>query len=143
MPYSEPRKEATGRSFAEQKQEIYERIQALVWKRGGGRINLEEAREVFDLVMEEAILAASKDGVCRLNRGLGSLKVRHFPKGTRRLPTSEVVDYPARRKIQLDAGQTTLAILAARANAGDSAIRRRLGRAVRDSARRAKNGKGN
>lgn len=132
MPYSEPRKTATGRSFAEQKQEIYERIQTLIRMQTGQRVNLEEAREIFDLVTEEAILAASKDGVCRLNRGLGSLKVRHFSGGTRRLPTGEVVSYPARRKIQFDAGQTTASILEARANAGDAAVRRRLQRAIRD-----------
>ena len=132
MPYGEPRKAATGRSFAEQKQAIYERIQGAVRKHTERRINLDEAREIFDLVSEEMILAASQDGVCRLNRGLGSLKVRHFSGGSRQLPTGERVSYPARRKIQLDAGQTTLAILEAQANAGDSAIRRRLKRAMRD-----------
>ena len=132
MPYGEPRKAATGRSFAEQKQKIYERIQAAVRKQTERRINLDDAREIFDLVTEEMILAASQDGVCRLNRGLGSLKVRHFKGGTRKLPTGERVEYPARRKIQLDAGQTTLSILESLPNAGDSAVRGRLKRAMRD-----------
>lgn len=135
MSYAGPRKAAVGRSFAEQKVEIYERIQGLVKARTGARINQEEAREIFDLVLEEAILAASQDGICRLNRGLGSLKVRHFPGGTRRLPTGDRVEYEARRKIQFDAGLTTLEILRAAGNAGDAAIRRRLRRAMRDFTR--------
>lgn len=135
MPYSAPRTEVAGRSFAEQKQEIYEKIQAMVYKRTGERLNLGGARAIFDLVVEETILAASSDGACRLNRGMGSLKVRSFPGGTRRLPTGEMVKYPARRKIQFDAGQTTLEVMEGAANAGDASIRRRLKYAIRDRLR--------
>lgn len=134
-PYGEPRKQATGRSFAEQKQDIYELIQRQVRDATDRRISLDTAREIFDLVTEEVILAASKDGVCRLNRGLGSVKVRMIPGGTRRLPTGDVVDYDAKRKIQLDAGQTTLAVLDANGNVGDAAVRRRMKRAMRDGLR--------
>lgn len=132
MPYRAPRKEVAGRSFAEQKREIYARIQKLVRSQTGVRSNQDYAREIFDLVIEEVILAAAKDGSCRLNRGLGSLKVRQHPGGTKRLPTGEEVEYPAKRKIQLDAGQTTLAVLAVASNMGDAAIRKRLGTALRD-----------
>lgn len=132
MPYATPRKDVTGRSFAEQKNEIYGRIQTLVRTMTGERINREEARQIFDLSLEEAILAATTDGVCRLNRGMGSLKVKTYDGGTRRLPTGETVAYPEKRKIQLSPGQTTQEVLDAAPNLGDMVIRRRLDYASRD-----------
>lgn len=108
-------REVAGTTYAAQKQDLYRKVRDLVRHHSGGaRINLDQARDVAELVLEQALAAAARDGSFRLHDGLGHLKVRVRPAGRRQLPGGELVEYPAKRVLSFDQGLTGEALVECR-----------------------------
>jgi hypothetical protein len=114
--------EVAGTTYAKEKQAIYKLVQRAVWhltkegvpgKETGFWITLDEARKLFDLVMEEMMASAARCGSFRLPNGLGALKVKQLPGGNKRLPTGEWVDFGARLRMTYEGGLLTRALVEA------------------------------
>lgn len=86
------------------KEAIYTKISEYVKAKTGRRLGKSAGREVFDLVVSEFFGQAVKDGTFRFNQGYGSLHVRDYQAGTRRLPKGREVAFGERRKLRYDEG---------------------------------------
>lgn len=99
------------------KEAIYEKIADWVKTKTDKRIGKTGGRELFDLVVGEIFAAATAtDGSFRFNGGFGSLHVREYQAGERRLPSGETTKFGERKKLRYEEGVVVKALVA---NGGD------------------------
>lgn len=101
---------------ATSKEQIYVLIGDHVKEKTGKRIGKTGGREIFDLVVAQIFAAAAKDGTFRFNGGFGSLHVKDYQAGSRRLPSGETTTFGERSKLRYEEGVVTKALVA---NNGD------------------------
>ncbi len=105
--------DVAGTTYAKEKRNIYALVQRAVGRMTEVQITLAEARQIFDLVMEEAVASAARCGSFRLPNGLGALKTKTIPGGEKKLPTGQTVDFEARTRLTYEGGLLTKALIEA------------------------------
>jgi len=95
---------------------IYAKLDEYVQTKTGKRIGKSGGRILFDTVVEEVFSAAAMTGGFRFNGGFGSLHVKTYAGGTRRLPSGQEVSFGERQKIRYEEGVVTKALVK---NGGD------------------------
>lgn len=95
------------------KEVVYAAIDALITAKTGKRIGKTGGHQVFDLVIETMIAEAVKNGPLRLNRGFGSLHLRKYKAGTRKLPSGKSTTFGDRQKLRYEEGVMTAALVKA------------------------------
>lgn len=100
------------------KEGIYTQIDAWVKTKTGKRIGKTGGREIFDLVTGGVFSAAASEGTFRFNGGFGSLHVKEYQAGERRLPSGQTTKFGKRRKIRYEEGVVVKALVD---NGGDLA----------------------
>lgn len=99
------------------KEAIYEKIAEHVKAKTDKRIGKTGGREIFDLVVSEIFAAATAaDGSFRFNGGFGSLHVREYQAGERRLPNGDTTTFGERKKLRYEEGVVVKALVE---NGGD------------------------
>lgn len=86
------------------KDAIYERLGALVKEMTGKRVGLAGGRKIFDAVVEEVFVEATKEGTFRFNGGYGSMHVKTYAAGSRRLPSGQETTFGERQKLRYEEG---------------------------------------
>lgn len=100
------------------KETIYTKIGDAVKERTGKRIGKTGGREIFDMAVGEIFAAAARDGSFRFNGGFGSLHMKKYQSGTRRLPSGQTTTFGERQKIRYEEGVVVKALVG---NGGDLA----------------------
>lgn len=93
------------------KEQIYVDIGTFVKEKTGKRIGKTGGREIFDLVVASIFAGAAKDGSFRFNAGFGSLHVKNYQAGSRRLPSGDVTTFSERSKVRYEEGVVTKALV--------------------------------
>jgi len=88
----------------EGKDAIYERLGAMVKEMTGKRIGITGGRAIFDKVVEEIFVEATKEGTFRFNGGYGSMHVKTYQAGSRRLPSGQMTTFDERQKLRYEEG---------------------------------------
>jgi len=86
------------------KDAIYERMGAMIKEMTGKRVGMAGGRKVFDKVVEEVFIEAAKEGTFRFNAGFGSLHVKNYGAGERRLPSGQITTFGERQKLRYEEG---------------------------------------
>jgi len=87
------------------KEAIYVKISNHVKEKTGKRIGKTGGRVLFDIVIEEVFAAAAADPAgFRFNGGMGSLHVKTYQAGTRRLPNGTETTFGERQKMRYEEG---------------------------------------
>lgn len=86
------------------KDAIYERVGEMVKEMTGKRIGLSGGRKIFDKVVEEIFVEATKEGTFRFNAGFGSMHVKNYGPGERRLPSGQMTTFGDRQKLRYEEG---------------------------------------
>lgn len=90
------------------------------------------------MAFQETFALAAQDGTVRLNGGFGSLHVRTYQAGERRLPSGETTKFGERQKMRYEEGVLVSALIE---NGGDLALalaaRKKRGEADADAAKPA------
>jgi hypothetical protein len=102
--------EATGEETSA-KEAIYELIAEFVKSKTDKRIGKSGGRIIFDLVVDNVFAAAAKDGTFRFNGGFGSLHVRQYGAGSRRLPSGQQTTFGEREKLRYEQGVVVTALI--------------------------------
>lgn len=86
------------------KEKIYIAIDAYVKDKTGKRIGKSGGRIVFDMVVAAMFEHAVTLGSLRFNAGYGSLKVKTYSAGSRRLPSGTITKFDTRKKLRYEEG---------------------------------------
>lgn len=86
------------------KDAIYERLGEMVKEMTGKRVGLSGGRKIFDKVVEEIFVEATKEGTFRFNAGFGSMHVKNYGPGERRLPSGQMTTFGDRQKLRYEEG---------------------------------------
>jgi len=121
---------------------IYEKVDAFVKEKTGKRIGKTGGREIFDMVINEMFALAAREGTARFNGGFGSLHVREYQAGSRRLPSGATTTFGEREKLRYEEGVVVKALVANKGNL-EEALKARGSRAPKegDAAKPAKEAK--
>lgn len=96
--------EATPKEPLVGKDAIYARLGEFVKELTGKRIGKTGGRKVFDKVVEEIFVEATKEGTFRFNGGYGSMHVKTYSAGSRRLPSGQETVFGERQKLRYEEG---------------------------------------
>jgi hypothetical protein len=88
----------------EGKDAIYERLGSMVKEMTGKRIGITGGRAIFDKVVEEIFVEATKEGTFRFNGGFGSMHIKTYQAGSRRLPSGQMTTFDERQKLRYEEG---------------------------------------
>lgn len=94
------------------KDAIYERLGAMIKEMTGKRVGLAGGRKVFDEVIKEFFVEATKEGTFRFNGGFGSLHVKTYQAGERRLPSGQTTTFGERQKLRYEEGVVVAGLVA-------------------------------
>ena len=86
------------------KEHIYTRIAEYVKEKTGKRIGRTGGREIFDMAVQDIFASAVREGTLRFNGGFGSLHLRTYGSGKRRLPSGIVTTFGERKKMRYEEG---------------------------------------
>jgi len=107
---------ATPAAAPEGKDAIYVQIGDFVKDKTGKRIGKTGGREIFDIVTAEIFALAAREGAFRFNGGFGSLHVKTYQPGTRRLPNGTETTFGVRQKLRYEEGVVTKALVKNKGN---------------------------
>jgi len=93
------------------KDAIYVQIGDFVKEKTGKRIGKTGGREIFDMVVEQIFAAAVRENSFRFNGGFGSLHVKTYQAGTRRLPSGQETTFGERQKVRYEEGVVVKALI--------------------------------
>lgn len=82
----------------------------------GKRIGRSGGRVIFDMVVEQIFAEATRTGAFRFNGGFGSMHLKVYQAGTRRLPSGQETTFGERTKLRYEEGIVVSALVA---NKGD------------------------
>lgn len=102
--------ERTGTSYAAEKAAIYTKLEELLGCEDG------QAREAFDLVVEEVMASAIRVGSFRFNGGHGVLHLHTYTPFAKTLPDHSVRQVQPEPKLRLHSGRMTRALLENKGN---------------------------
>lgn len=94
------------------KEAIYILIGEMVQNKTGKRIGKTGGREIFDTVVSEIFAAAAREQALRFNGGFGSLHVKTYGAGSRRLPSGQETTFGERQKVRYEEGVVVKALIA-------------------------------
>lgn len=117
---AEAKSEGEAAAPLEGKEAIYARLGEMVKEMTGKRIGKSGGRKLFDKVVEEVFVLATKDGTMRFNGGYGSLHVRTYQAGSRRLPNGTETTFGERTKLRYEEGVVVAALVANKGNLGEA-----------------------
>lgn len=100
------------------KDAIYHAVGVQVKELTGKRIGRTGGRKIFDNVVALIFAEATKEGTIRFNAGFGSMHVKTYGAGTRRLPSGQETTFGERQKLRYEEGVVVTALVA---NGGDLA----------------------
>ena len=106
---SEDKKETAAPASA--KDAIYTQIGEFVKEKTGKRIGKTGGREIFDMVVEQVFAAAVREQSFRFNGGFGSLHVKTYQAGSRRLPSGQETTFGERQKLRYEEGVVVKALI--------------------------------
>lgn len=86
------------------KDDIYALIAGVIKEKTGKRVGKAGGREIFDMVVQESFGLAVRQKALRFNGGFGSLHVKDYQAGSRRLPNGDTVTFGERSKLRYDEG---------------------------------------
>ena len=114
------------------KEAIYIKIAEYVKDKTGKRIGKTGGREIFDTVINEVFAAAARDKAFRFNGGFGSMHIKEYKAGERRLPSRQITTFGIRHKLRYEEGVVVKALVE---NGGDltEAIKARGSRVKKDA----------
>lgn len=95
------------------KEHIYTKIAEFVKEKTGKRIGRTGGREIFDLTVNGVFESAVQEGTLRFNGGFGSLHLRTYQAGTRRLPSGNETTFGERQKLRYEEGVMVKALIGA------------------------------
>lgn len=98
------------------KEAIYARLGEMVKEMTNHRVGKSGGRKIFDAVTSEIFAEATKEGTMRFNGGFGSLHVREYKEGSRRLPSGQTTTFGKRRKLRYEEGVVVEALVANKGN---------------------------
>jgi len=98
------------------KEAIYEKIAEFVKTKTGQRIGKSGGRVIFDMVIDNVFAAAAAEGTFRFNGGFGSLHVRTYSAGSRRLPSGQETTFGEREKLRYEQGIVVTALIENKGN---------------------------
>lgn len=114
------------------KELIYAEIGDMVKEMTGKRVGKTGGRKIFDAVVEKIFAEATKAGTFRFNAGFGSLHIKNYQAGSRRLPSGQETTFGERQKLRYEEGVVVsalveskgdlAAVLAARKASGESDV---------------------
>jgi len=87
------------------KEAIYIMIADFVKERTSKNIGKTGGHILFDAITAEVFRIAVEDGYFRYNRGYGSLEIKHYGAGSRRLPSGKEVTFGERDKLRYNQGK--------------------------------------
>jgi len=87
------------------KEGIYIMIADFVKERTSKNIGKTGGHILFDAITAEVFRIAVEDGYFRYNRGYGSLEIKHYGAGSRRLPSGKEVTFGERDKLRYNQGK--------------------------------------
>ena len=87
------------------KEALYVSIAEFVEGKTGKKIGKTGGHELFDL-MVAGVFAAAVNGGFRFNRGYGSMALKTYGAGSRKLPSGQDVTFGERQKLRYEEGQT-------------------------------------
>jgi len=90
---------------------IYIQIGDLVKEKTGKRVGKTGGRDIFDRVVEAIFAAAVREGSFRFNGGFGSLHVKTYQAGSRRLPSGQETTFGVRQKVRYEEGVVVKALI--------------------------------
>lgn len=105
---------------AEGKEAIYVQIGEAVKEMTEKRIGKTGGRKLFDLVVAAVFAEATKMGTFRFNGGFGSLHVRTYGAGKRRLPSGQETTFGERQKLRYEEGVVVAALVSNKGNLADA-----------------------
>ena len=88
----------------EGKELIYSDLGEMVKEMTGKRVGKSGGRKIFDAVVEKIFAEAAEKGSFRFNAGYGSLHVRTYGAGSRRLPSGQTTTFGERKKMRYEEG---------------------------------------
>jgi hypothetical protein len=107
------------------KEAIYDMMAEWVLQKTGKRIGKSGGRHLFDMAVDNIFAAAAKDGAFRFNGGFGSLHVRDYKAGSRRLPSGQETTFGERQKLRYEEGVCVSALIKNPAGGLDEAYKAR------------------
>lgn len=93
------------------KEAIYEQIAEFVLGKTEKRIGISGGQIIFNMVVDGSFALAVKEGTMRFNGGYGSLHVREYGAGKRKLPSGQEVKFGTRTKVRYEEGVSVKALL--------------------------------
>lgn len=90
---------------SDSKEGIYIMIADFVKERTSKNIGKTGGHVLFDQITAEVFRIAVEDGYFRYNRGYGSLEIKHYGAGSRRLPSGQEVTFGERDKLRYNQGK--------------------------------------
>ena len=102
---------ATERHPSASKEEIYLKIADYVKEKTGKRIGKTGGHALFDMIVGEVVAAATRDGQFRFNLGFGSMHVKTYQAGSRRLPSGAETTFGERQKLRYEGGVMTAELI--------------------------------
>lgn len=93
------------------KEQIYTMIADFVKDATGKNIGKTKGRELFDRIIERVFAGAAGDRAFRFNGGFGSLHVKDYQAGSRRLPNGQETTFGERSKLRYEQGVVTTALV--------------------------------
>jgi len=106
---------ATAAPVIDSKTAIYAQVQAYVKARTGKNIGRSGGQELFNIVVEQIFAAATHDQTFRFNGGYGSLRIKHYAAGSRKLPSGVETTFGTRSKLRYEQGVTTTQLVEGKA----------------------------
>jgi nucleoid DNA-binding protein len=88
------------------KEGIHEAVRDIVKDKTGKSVGIAGGKEIFDTIVTKIFESVVAEGNFRFPGGFGSLKVVHVAAGKKTLPSGQVINAPARKKIRYDNGTT-------------------------------------
>jgi len=86
------------------KEAIYQGIADFVMEKTESRIGRSGGHVIFDMVVDGIFGLVAKEGSLRFNGGYGSLHVRNYGAGSRKLPSGSQVKFGPRTKVRYEEG---------------------------------------
>jgi len=93
------------------KEAIYEKVSEFVKAKTGKRIGKSGGQELFNIVVAEIFAATAREGSFRFNGGFGSMHIKTYQPGTRRLPSGQSTTFGEREKARYEEGVVVRALI--------------------------------
>lgn len=117
---AKPEGDAAATAPLEGKEAIYFRLGEMVKEMTGKRIGKSGGRKLFDKVVEEVFVLATTEGTFRFNGGYGSMHVRTYQAGSRRLPNGTETTFGERTKLRYEEGVVVQALVESKGNLAEA-----------------------